>query len=342
MSVSVYIAATRSDTVGAAVRSIVNQTYRDWELVVVAQGPAAVSISQTVHEALGGRDGRVIRQPGRGLSRARNAAIAATRGEVIAAIDDDCEAEPDWLEALIAAFRATPRAGLVGGALVPPPRSRRGPANCPACLPSDVLYEPRNAWTDAPTGFSIAGGNFALLRSTAERVGAFDEAFGVGAHFAVAEEMDYIRRAANLGIAMRSTSAAVVRHTYGWRYGVRTVWNLQRLYSFGNGGHAAKMTLVGDPRGVADLRQVQRLAARDWFERRRLVALPGGLSRYYFFAKGYRECLNGYFVNDEDVLQPKPPAACKPAAAGPFGPALPAHGPSRGPFHQGPDADPRL
>jgi GT2 family glycosyltransferase len=313
--VSVYIAATRSDTVGAAVRSIVKQTYRDWELVVVAQGPAVPSISHTVREALRGREGRVIRQAGRGLSRARNAAIAATCGEVIASIDDDCEAEPDWLEALIGAFRATPRAGLVGGALVPPPRSRRGPANCPACLPSNVLYEPPNAWTDEPRGFSIIGGNLALLRSTAERVGAFDEALGAGAYFAVAEELDYMRRAANLGIAMRTTSAAVVRHTYGWRYGIRTVWNLQRLYSFGNGGHAAKMTLVGDPRGEDDLRHVQRLAARDWFERRRLVTLPGGLSRYHYFAKGYRECLNDYFVDDLGMLQPNPPTASNAAAA---------------------------
>jgi GT2 family glycosyltransferase len=317
----VYIAATRSDTVGAAVRSIVKQTYRDWELVVVAQGPAAASISHTVHEALGGREGRVIRQAGRGLTRARNAAIAATCGEVIASVDDDCEAEPDWLEALIAEFRATPRAGLVGGALVPPPRTRGGPANCPACLPSDVLYEPPNAWTDAPEGFSIIGGNLAFLRSTAERVGDFDEALGAGAYFAVADEIDYMRRAANLGIAMRSTSAAVVHHTYGWRYGIRAVWNLQRLYALGNGGHAAKMTLVGDPRGEADLRHVRRLAARDWFERRHPVALPAGLRRYYHFAKGYRECLNGYFVNDRGVLERHPPTVSTAAAARSFGAA---------------------
>jgi len=304
--VSVYIAATRSDTVGAAVRSIVKQTYRDWELVVIAQGPAVEGISQTVQEALGGREGRVIRQAGRGLSRARNAAVAATCGEVIASIDDDCEAEPDWLEALIAAFREAPRAGLVGGALVAPPRSRRGLANCPACLPGDLLYEPPHAWTDTPTGFSIIGGNLALLRSTVERVGAFDEALGAGAHFPVAEEVDYMRRAANLGIAMRSTSAAVVHHTYGWRFGIREVWKLQRDYSFGNGGHAAKMTLLGDPRGEDDLRRVQRLAVRDWLERRHLVALPGGLRRYHHFAKGYRDCLNGYFVTDRGVLQRNP------------------------------------
>jgi GT2 family glycosyltransferase len=302
--VSVCIAAMRPDTLGAAVRSVVNQTHRDWELVVVAQGPAVASISDTVHEALQRREGRVIAQTGHGLSRARNAAVAASCGDLIAMIDDDCEAEPDWLEALIAALRATPRAGLVGGALVPPPRSRRGPGHCPSCLPGDILYEPPHAWTDPPAGFSMVGGNFAFLRRTAETVGAFDETLGAGTRFAAAEEMDFQRRAANLGIAMRSTSDAVVHHTYGWRYGARTVWNFQRSYALGNGAHAAKMTLIGDPGGNEALRDVQRLAARDWFDRRHPAGLPGGLNRYYYFATGYRECLKGFVVDHHGVLQP--------------------------------------
>ncbi len=306
MKVSVCIAAMRPDTVGSAVCSIVNQTYRDWELVVVAQGQAAPAISQTVHEALRGREGRVIAQAGKGLSRARNAAVAAAHGDLIAMIDDDCEAEPDWLEALVAALRSTPHAGFVGGALVPPPRSRRGAGTCPSCFPGDVLYEPPYAWTDPPEGFVIVGGNLAFLRSAAERVGPFDEALGAGTHFAAAEEMDFERRAANLGIAMRSTPHAVVNHTSGWRFGIRTVWNFQRSYALGNGAHAAKMTLLGDPNGKRALRDMQRLAARDWLDRRHPRALPGGLVRYYYFATAYRECLKGFVVDRQGVLRPKP------------------------------------
>jgi glycosyltransferase involved in cell wall biosynthesis len=299
----------RPDTVGAAVRSIVNQTYHDWELVVIAQGAAATRISDTVHDALRGRDGRVIALTGRGLSRARNAAVEAAGGDLIAMMDDDCEADPDWLAALIDALRSAPQAGLVGGALVPPQRSRRGPGTCPSCFPEDIIYEPSCAWTEPPSGFSLVGGNFAVLRRAAEAVGPFDEVLGAGARFAAAEEMDFQRRAAHLGIAMRSTPRAVVHHTHGWRYGVSAVLNFHRGYALGNGAHAAKMTLVGDPGGEVALRRMHQLATRDWLERRHPPALAGGLIRYYYFATGYRECLGGYVVDDRGVLLPKPDPA---------------------------------
>ncbi|MEA3075010.1 MAG: hypothetical protein QOD29_6456, partial [Alphaproteobacteria bacterium] len=38
MKVSVCVAATRPDTVGATARSIAAQTHDDWELVVIVQG----------------------------------------------------------------------------------------------------------------------------------------------------------------------------------------------------------------------------------------------------------------------------------------------------------------
>jgi GT2 family glycosyltransferase len=298
------MAATRLDTVGAAVRSVVNQTHRDWELVVVTQGPSAAKIADTVREAVGNHEARVILQPGRGLSRARNACVAAASGELIAMIDDDCEADPGWLEALIAALRSTPHAGVVGGPLVPPPRTRRGPGFCPGCLPADILFDPlSDPGADLPPGFDIAGGNFAVLRSAAELIGPFDEYLGPGAMFPVADEMDFLRRAATLGIAIRTTPAAVVHHTGGWRYGARAVWKLNRSYALGNGAHAAKITLLGDPRGERALREVRRMAARDWLARRRPAALPAGLGKYHYFAQAYRECLTGFVVDSRGILR---------------------------------------
>ena len=92
MRVSVCVAATRADSIGAAVRSIADQTYTNWELIVVVQGPSSAEIVRSVERELDPRRRRVICQSTRGLSRARNAAIAASSGEVIAFTDDDCEA----------------------------------------------------------------------------------------------------------------------------------------------------------------------------------------------------------------------------------------------------------
>jgi hypothetical protein len=102
---------------------------------------------------------------------------------------------------------------------------------------------------------------------------------------------------------MLTTPEAIVHHTYGWRHGVRAVWRLQGNYARGNGAYAGKLTLLGDPRGAEDLATMRRLTMVDWIERRRPIALPAGIRRYHHFAAGYRDCLQGFCVDDRGLLQ---------------------------------------
>ena len=303
MKISVCVAATRPDTVGATARSIAAQTHGDWELIVIVQGGAASAVAEALEPVVPGSRARVIPQDGKGLSRARNAAVRLAGGDVIAMTDDDCEAAPDWLAVLADRFASLPRAGIVGGAVVAPPARVRGPGNCPACQPAEALYEPAASPEGPPPGFAWIGANFAFRRRTAELVGEFDELLGAGAHFPVAEEIDFMRRAEALGIPMLTTPKAVVHHTFGWRHGVAAVWRLQGNYARGNGGYAGKLTLLGDPRGAADLATMRRLTMVDWIERRHPVALPAGIRRYHHFAAGYRDCLHGFRVDDRVLLQ---------------------------------------
>jgi glycosyltransferase involved in cell wall biosynthesis len=69
---------------------------------------------------------RVIqnRYPGR-LGSARNTAVETARGDLLAFLDDDASAEPDWLAQVLDVFSAEPEAMVVGGAPHPRYAGRR-------------------------------------------------------------------------------------------------------------------------------------------------------------------------------------------------------------------------
>ena len=66
-------------------------------------------------------DGRVryFFEPQQGLSYARNAGIRAARAPLVAFIDDDVRAQPDWVAAIARAFCEHPKADMVGGRVLP-------------------------------------------------------------------------------------------------------------------------------------------------------------------------------------------------------------------------------
>jgi hypothetical protein len=76
----------RAMCIGDAVESVLAQTYRDFEVVVVDDGSTDDTAAAL---AKFGDKIRVIRQKNGGVSRARNAGIEAARGEWVALLDSD-------------------------------------------------------------------------------------------------------------------------------------------------------------------------------------------------------------------------------------------------------------
>ncbi len=103
-----------------AIESLSQQTYRDLEIIFIAEGPE--ELAQRV-EAFAQNTGihnlRVIRNDGpSGLTFARNAGVEHARGILIAFLDDDAVAALDWAEQLVQTFASFPEAiGLTGQAL---------------------------------------------------------------------------------------------------------------------------------------------------------------------------------------------------------------------------------
>ncbi|MDQ1255600.1 MAG: hypothetical protein QG656_192, partial [Candidatus Hydrogenedentes bacterium] len=98
-----------------AIESVVWQTYAEWELLVVLDGPIGDDARRVLDTAVQ-RDVRirVIALPeNRGPAHARNAGIEAARGEYIALLDADDVAVPERLAKQVAFIRET-GAGVVG------------------------------------------------------------------------------------------------------------------------------------------------------------------------------------------------------------------------------------
>jgi O-antigen biosynthesis protein len=170
-------------------------------------------------------DVRVVPNEGRqGLSGARNTGVAHAIGEVVAFLDDDARAEPDWLERLAAGY-ANPLVVGVGGAATPVWPGRR-----PRWLPPEFDWVVGCSFTGMPEApapvRNLIGANMSFRREVFGSVGGFTDGIGrVGSRPLGCEETE-------LGIRLRQwrpgarlvyEPAAVVRHRVtadrtAWRY----------------------------------------------------------------------------------------------------------------------------
>jgi GT2 family glycosyltransferase len=105
-----------------------------------------------------------------GLNVARNTGVERSIGEVVAFVDDDVQAGPGWLDALLSAATEHPDVDVFAGPIRPrlegrPPRTcgREGPPITTLELGASDI-DAKYAW----------GANMAIRRGALERVGAFD------------------------------------------------------------------------------------------------------------------------------------------------------------------------
>jgi GT2 family glycosyltransferase len=87
----------RAGFLAATLGSFAQQTYADFEVIVVDDGSADDS-GDVARAARAGRGPvRVVRTEGVGAVRARCAAVAEACGDILAFTDSDCVADPSWL-----------------------------------------------------------------------------------------------------------------------------------------------------------------------------------------------------------------------------------------------------
>ena len=200
----------------ACIRSLLAQTFEAREIVVVDNGSEGDDADRIAAEF--GDSIRLVRHAdNRGFTGGNNAAMQLAldegRSEFVALLNNDAEAEPDWLAALVRAASEAPDVAACTSLMVfhadpsvventgteilatgeAVPRGRGRPAAEFANHPADVL--------------GACGGAVLYRASTLRRLGLFRDDF-----FANFEDVDLSLRIAAAGLRCRFVPGAVVRH----------------------------------------------------------------------------------------------------------------------------------
>lgn len=201
-------------------------------------GPAVAAVA----EAAGFRVVRVDRP---GLSRARNAGLAATSADVVAFTDDDCRVSPGWAAGLEAAF-TDPGLGFLTGAVAADRETR-----LPIAVGEHAEAHEVDALAD-PTACGH-GANMAFRRAALDEVGGFDEDLGAGGPLRSAEDVDIFWRLARAGWRGRHDPANRVTHVQ-WRSTAGAL-KVSYGYGLGLGAMAVKGVRLGRREGWGVLRR---------------------------------------------------------------------------------------
>lgn len=197
----VLATAGRCDALQPLLRSLLAQTERRFELVVVDQNRDDRLQAPLQALVAGGVAVQHLRQPERNLSRARNCGLQAARAALVAFPDDDAWYEPDTLQHAVQQLQVYPADdGLIARwvEIEPPAAARQGRA--------DLAQ-----WRQfrGPPASSIT----LFLRTEAvRRWGGFDEDLGVGRWYGAGEETDLLLRALAAGAGLRHVDTVRVRH----------------------------------------------------------------------------------------------------------------------------------
>lgn len=175
-TISVVICAYTLDrwaALQAAIESLTTQTVAPREIIVISDH------NPTLLARVRERFPRVIARANagaQGLSAARNTGIAAATGTIVAFLDDDAFAAPDWLARLAAGY-SDPRVLGVGGRIDP-----RWVAPAPAWFPAEFYWilgcNYRGLPTEARAIRNLIGANMSLRRAAFDQIGGFRTGMG--------------------------------------------------------------------------------------------------------------------------------------------------------------------
>jgi GT2 family glycosyltransferase len=201
-------ACDRPEPLRRCLQALLNGEALPAQLIVVDQSPGGEVEEVVASMTRPGMEVRYIRQPRRGLSASRNAAIAGATQPLIAFTDDDCVPAPGWLASIVDVLGHSTGPAAVTGRVLPLGEPQPGThVVSPRTGTERVDYRGRAVPWAVGTG-----GNLATRLEWLNRVGRFDERLGAGSPGRAAEDADLLHRFLRGGATVRYEPAVVVYH----------------------------------------------------------------------------------------------------------------------------------
>jgi len=187
------------------------QTHTDFETIVVDNASTDESVALIERDYA---EVRLLRLPSnRGLTGGVNAGIAVAKGETIALLNNDTEADPHWLAELNRALAAHPEAGMAASKMLLFDRRdvihSAGDFYRTDGVPGNrgVWQQDKGQFDRQEPVFSACGGACAYRRAMLEDIGLLDESL-----FMYLEDVDLAWRAQLRGYGCLYVPTAIVYH----------------------------------------------------------------------------------------------------------------------------------
>lgn len=192
----------RSSEVARLFESLLNQTYKEFEVILVDQN-SDHRVFDIYNQYKNQMQIQYIHTDKKGLSHARNLGLKCTLHDIVAFPDDDCWYAKDTLEKVKDAF-ANLSADVISGQ----PLNPDGKLLVRNYLKKSSPVTIQNVW-NAAISISIF-----LKKSAVNKIGFFDDKLGVGSGtiFGSGEETDYIVRALESGLNVQYDASIKIIH----------------------------------------------------------------------------------------------------------------------------------
>ena len=194
----------RSERLQQCLESLTRLTYPSdrFEVIVVDDG-SQVSMKSVVVNFESQISLRLIRQSNGGPASARNMGASVAQGNYLVFTDDDCQPNPDWLDALAAATAAAPNT-LIGGQTINALSDNL--YSTASQLLIDYIYDYYNQ-TKGDASF-FASNNFGMPKGLYQQLGGFDTSFPLAA----GEDREFCDRWQHHGYSMHYAAEMQIKH----------------------------------------------------------------------------------------------------------------------------------